>query len=112
MCFLTKTINPRCRYSLRLFIGGECKTINIDDYVPCYPLAGPAFTRSHGNELWPLLLTKGLAKANGGYSDLLNGSPHEAMITLTGCPVETVPIRHKGKVCSYIDSVLRITIVT
>lgn len=58
----------------------------VDDYFPCFPKGTPIFSRSHGNELWVLLLEKAYAKVHGSYKSIVGGIPHEAMMDLTGCP--------------------------
>lgn len=44
------------------------------------------FSRSHGNELWVLLLEKAYAKIHGCYKNLTGGKPYQALMDLTGCP--------------------------
>ena len=68
---------------------GEWQEVVVDDYFPCFPNGGPLFSRAHGNELWVLLLEKAYAKVHGNYKTMVGGSPHEAMMDLTGCPTTT-----------------------
>ncbi len=95
--FITRKPSTRGRYLLNMCAGGLRQSVAIDDYVPCYPLGGPAFTRCHGNELWAALVGKAYAKLHGGYSTLASGLAHDALQSLTGCPVDSLPIRQRGK---------------
>lgn len=38
------------------------QTVTVDDYFPCAPGGTPVYARSHGTELWAMLLEKGYAK--------------------------------------------------
>lgn len=61
----------------------------IDDFVPCFPAAGPIFSRNNQNELWVMLLEKAYAKLHGGYKTLSGGLPYQGMQDLTGCPTSS-----------------------
>jgi len=63
--------------------------VTVDDYFPCYPMAGPMFSKAHGNELWVLLLEKAYAKLHGCYYLLRGGFANEGLIDLTGCPSQS-----------------------
>ena len=52
---------------------GLWETVLVDDYIPCFPGGGPAYTRNHWNELWAMLLEKAYAKLNGSYAALKSG---------------------------------------
>lgn len=65
---------------------GEWVRVTVDDFFPCFPKDTPIFSRSHGNELWVLLLEKAYAKLHGSYSLLKGGWAAEGMMDLTGCP--------------------------
>jgi calpain-15 len=71
-------------YQVRLFKQGQEEIIQLDDYIPCFPHAGPIYSRAVGNELWVLLLEKAFAKYNGSYASIFAGKPFEALIDLTG----------------------------
>lgn len=88
--FVTKTSNTAGMYRVRLWKDGEPITITVDDYFPCFPQGLPVFSRSHGNELWVLLLEKVFAKINGSYMLLRGGWAFEGMSDLTGCPTENL----------------------
>lgn len=47
-----QTVSPCGVYKLRLCKNGQWQTVTVDDYFPCWPGGGPAYSRSHGNELW------------------------------------------------------------
>ena len=84
--FLTRDVCHEGVYRIRFCKGGEWQTVTIDDYIPCSPGAGPVFSRSHGNELWVMLMEKAYAKLHGSYFLLKGGWAHEGMMDLTGCP--------------------------
>jgi len=56
--FITREANSQGVYRVKLCKNGEWVMVTVDDYFPCYPMAGPMFSRAHGNELWVLLLEK------------------------------------------------------
>ena len=77
-------------YRVRLCKNGQWQTVTVDDYFPCWPGGGPSYSRSHGNELWVLLLEKAYAKLHGSYAMIKMGWAYEAMLDLTGAPYATV----------------------
>ena len=77
-------------YKLRLCKNGQWVTVTVDDFFPCFPGAGPSYSRGHGNELWVLLLEKAYAKLHGCYAQIKMGWAYEAMIDLTGAPYKTI----------------------
>ena len=76
-------------YKLRFCKNGQWQTVTVDDFFPCFPGAGPAYSRGHGNELWVLLLEKAYAKLHGCYANIKMGWAYEAMMDLTGAPYLT-----------------------
>lgn len=84
--FITEQSEETGIYKVRFCKGGEWMTVVVDDYFPCFPNAGPVFSRSQGNELWVLLLEKAYAKLHGSYMLLRGGWANEGMMDLTGCP--------------------------
>ena len=84
--FITKTTNEQGFYQVKFCKSGEWVRVTIDDYFPCFPKDTPIFSRSHGNELWVLLLEKAYAKLHGSYALLRGGWAAEGMMDLTGCP--------------------------
>ena len=87
--FLTPQCSEEGIYRLRICKDGEWREVTIDDYFPCFPNDKPIFSRSHGNELWVMLLEKAYAKLVGSYMRLRGGWAHEGMSDLTGCPTTT-----------------------
>jgi len=73
-------------YEVRLYKEGIEEIVQLDDYIPCYPLKGPVYSKANGYELWVLLLEKAFAKYNGSYATLAAGKPFEALVDLTGMP--------------------------
>lgn len=59
--------------------------------IPCISeQRGPAFTRSHGNELWVMFLEKAWAKIYGSYDNIEGGLTRECLHDLTGAPTKTL----------------------
>jgi calpain-15 len=77
--FVTDTYKKNGTYRMRINKNGVWQELTIDDYMPCSLEGGPLFTRSHGNELWVMLLEKAYAKLHGGYQMLEYGHPNEAL---------------------------------
>lgn len=65
--FLTKDYKQNGAYRMRINKNGVWHELTIDDYFPCSLEGPPLFTRTHGNELWVLLLEKAYAKLHGSY---------------------------------------------
>jgi calpain-15 len=86
----SQSVNEYGVYEVALYQRGMLRHIIVDDYFPCFAEAGPLFSRSHGNELWVLLLEKAYAKAQGGYYCMKLGWSFEALIDLTGAPFEVI----------------------
>jgi calpain-15 len=51
-------------YRLRICKNCQWRVVTVDDYFPCIPGAGPVYARSHGNELWAMLVEKAFAKVH------------------------------------------------
>lgn len=84
--FLTKEFKPNGAYRMKINKNGVWNELTIDDYMPCQLDGPPLFTRSHGNELWVLLLEKAYAKLHGSFESLKHGHPNEALQDFTGFP--------------------------
>jgi calpain-15 len=92
--FITQQVNEAGIYAVQLYINGEKKIVVVDDYFP-YDEAKSrwAFSKpSTGNEIWVLILEKAFAKVFGSYSRIEVGDSGEALMPLTGCPVQTVEL--------------------
>lgn len=85
----SKTSNEAGVYTVRFCKSGIWRTVRVDDYFPCFPHAGPIYSRSHGNELWVLLLEKAYSKLHGSYEAIKSGWAYEAMMDLTGAPYKS-----------------------
>ena len=46
-------------YECQIFNGGRLHAVLLDDYFPCFPEAGPVFSRNRGGNLWVSLVEKG-----------------------------------------------------
>jgi len=57
----------------------------MDDYIPVIG-DKPAFSKSHGPELWVIILEKAWAKIHGNYERIEAGESHKTMRDLTGAP--------------------------
>jgi calpain-15 len=65
--FVTKDFKQNGAYRMKINKNGVWQELTIDDYMPCALDGDPLFTRTHGNELWVLLLEKAYAKLHGGF---------------------------------------------
>ncbi|CAK0842376.1 unnamed protein product, partial [Prorocentrum cordatum] len=75
-----------CR--VRLFMDGSWEELVIDTLLPCVH-GELLFARpGDGSETYACFLEKAFAKAYGGYQALSGGSVGEALLTLTGAPVD------------------------
>jgi calpain-15 len=93
--FLTKEFKQNGAYRMKINKNGVWNELTIDDYMPCKLDGAPIFTRTHGNELWVLLLEKAYAKLHGSYSSLSHGHPNEALQDFTGFPTVTYDFNDK-----------------
>ena len=84
--FVTHQKSEHGFYQVKFCKSGEWVRVTVDDYFPCFPKDTPIFSRSHGNELWVLILEKAYAKLHGSYTLLRGGWASEGMMDLTGCP--------------------------
>ena len=75
-------------------INGIWQLVLVDDYIPCYGNYGLnfAFTSTHGNELWVILLEKAWAKLNGNYAKAIGGEPHEVFDVITNAWSEKIKL--------------------
>ena len=77
--------NPDGYYELILFIDGKPQIVIVDDYLPVKKGTNElVFAKSKKNEIWISLLEKAWAKVNGGYANIIGGTPMEALEFLTG----------------------------
>lgn len=64
-------------YQLIIKENGIPKALIIDDFVPVYKESNrPVFCKSHGREVWVMLVEKAWAKLKGSYGNMLKGYPH------------------------------------
>ena len=77
--------NPKGYYEIVLYIDGEKQIVIVDDYLPVKKGTNELiFAKSKKNEIWISLLEKAWAKVNGGYANIIGGTPMEALEFLTG----------------------------
>ena len=82
-----KFFNPDGYYELLLFINGQPQIVIVDDYLPVKKGTNElifAHSKPEKNEIWISLLEKAWAKVNGGYANIIGGTPMEALDFLTG----------------------------
>merc|ERR1719204_1838605 len=98
--FQTPEVDPRGKYSLRLYDpqAARWKVIVLDDHVPCSRdpraadgvLRGPdgvpqaQYARPHGREIWAMLLEKAFAKFCGSYAAIEAGITEWGIVCMTG----------------------------
>ena len=77
--------NPKGYYELAFHINGVEQIVIVDDYLPVKKGTNDlVFAKSKKNEIWISLLEKAWAKVNGGYANIIGGTPMEALEFLTG----------------------------
>ncbi|KAJ1446178.1 hypothetical protein M885DRAFT_547486 [Pelagophyceae sp. CCMP2097] len=83
------------RYAMSLCVDGAPRSVDVDDFVPCYgPRGAPLFTAGLDEESQlPALLEKACAKAFGSYAALRRGAVADGLLLLTGAPTEAVRLR-------------------
>mmetsp|Transcript_5084 Transcript_5084/g.14399 ORF Transcript_5084/g.14399 Transcript_5084/m.14399 type:complete len:841 (-) Transcript_5084:62-2584(-) len=91
----SRKVNAHGVYKMRFCKNGQWQTVAVDDYFPCFPGGGPAYSKGHGNELWVLLLEKAYAKLHGSYAAIRMGWAFEAMLDLTGAPYKTIRLEEE-----------------
>jgi len=88
-CFKTIKVQKNGCYQICMKIKGEWQIVLLDDYFPCSKKSQqPLFAKPNGEELWVMLLEKAWAKVNGGYLNIVGGTPTEVMSVLTNFGVE------------------------
>ena len=83
--FLTQDVNQYGVYSIMLIKNGQVREVVIDDKIPVH-YDELVFSRSHGPELWVMLLEKAWAKVHGCYHNIARGSTVSTLADLTGAP--------------------------
>lgn len=101
--FLTKEVNPRGKYKVRLFDPQEekWKHIVVDEFVPCMyskyaadkiwrdektQMPKTMFATPHGKEIWVMIIEKAFAKLCGSYAALEGGFTEWGVMCMTGQP--------------------------
>lgn len=101
---LDKTLRSDGIQRFCLFINGEFKIFQVDNFLACISKTGQAtkkakkshnedklmFSHSSNSCLWVPLLEKAYAKAHGSYFAIHGGWIREALLDLTGAPTETI----------------------
>ena len=55
--FITEAINDYGIYAVNICKNGEWRHVIIDDFFPCSNASmGPCFSKTHGDELWVLIM--------------------------------------------------------
>ena len=96
--FKTKLMNPDGYYELILNIDGKPQIVIVDDYLPVNKDTKKLiYAQSKKNELWVSLLEKAWAKVNGGYANIIGGTPKDALEFLTSFNSLTFETESKDK---------------
>ena len=66
------------------FVNGIETIIVVDEFIPVKSNKMPAFTASKNQELWAILLEKGLTKVIGSYANIESINPHVSFDYLFG----------------------------
>ncbi|EAR85345.1 calpain family cysteine protease (macronuclear) [Tetrahymena thermophila SB210] len=95
--------NPRGYYIVWLNHDGFWKQVVIDDYFPCLNNL-PAFSKSHDNEIWVMILEKAYANLFKSYHNISAGLPELAVSDLTGSPFEWIFTKNVEETWNFIFS--------
>ena len=86
-------INDSNIYQANAFINGKPVSIVMDDFFPIIESENKlafAGINPESKNIWPLIIEKAYAKANGSYEDIVSGNCSDAFRFLTPAPVETI----------------------
>jgi hypothetical protein len=91
--FLENKPNEKGYFAATLFKNSLPTVMFLDEWFPFFKKKEELmFQRPFGNEIWPMLIEKGLAKLYGGYSALANLSIEELIESVIGAPVTFLEI--------------------
>ena len=81
--FTSINISLNGYYEIKIKNNHKITTISLDDYFPYNTKTNaPLFCKPYKNEIWAMILEKGWAKIKGGYINIDNGSPYDALDSL------------------------------
>ena len=83
--FLTKEVNEQGVFAVQLYREGRRIEVVVDNHLPSRHHE-PYFARSHGKQLWVMILEKAYAKLHGNYQAISTGFPSDALTDLSGAP--------------------------
>ena len=96
--FLDSTINDKGLFTLTLFKNAVPTHLLLDDFFPFVKKTEELmFQRPFGDEVWPMLIEKGLAKLYGSYSVVTNLHIDELFESILGAPVQKISIKSFNK---------------
>ena len=85
---ISKDVNPTRTFSVRLFVAGVPKIVEVDCLFPARSNGVPIYALPKNNQIWPLIIEKGWAKIHKGFKAIEGGDPREGFAALTGAPCE------------------------
>ena len=91
--FNSEKISKHGFYQVKLCICGEWVNVCVDDLFPCIPKSNPLVSKSHGDEIWVLILEKAMAKIFECYYNLIPIFVSEYLMILTGFPTVSLDIK-------------------
>lgn len=101
--FVTDTYNSEGLYCLQFFKHGQWKRVVIDDRLPCKRIKRKGVVSyklvlarcTSGDTVWASLVEKAYAKCYGSYAYICGGNVSEALVDLTGAPVQDVSLERR-----------------
>lgn len=84
--------NPCGKYIVKLFINGEWRAVEVDDYLPMDSFGNLICAHSNKGKLWVSILEKAYLKIHGGYEFVGSNSSRD-LYTLTGWLPEKVDLK-------------------
>lgn len=101
-CFINRVFNPRGKYKFYLYDEkkNDFVKVVIDDYVPMHEDGTLMFIKLHGEQIWPLMLQKAIAKHRTSYKAIENLTTLETIGLLTGYISERINLdRTNTNIC-------------
>jgi len=71
--FVSQVVNPQGLFGVRLIQDGIMQEVLVDSYVPVNENDELQFSKTHGPELWVIMLEKAYAKVKGCYMSIGSG---------------------------------------
>jgi calpain-7 len=75
--------NPEGKYIVKLYLNGNWRGVEVDDYLPVDDYGDPICAYSNKGKMWVSMIEKAYLKAHGGY-DFPGSNSSRDLYILTG----------------------------